>query len=113
MAGRRNEVIRRKGRRNAFRPTEPAQAGSSEHERIVLARVELPQARVEITADGQKGRAREQSGELRAAAHAAGADAGRAPEGADDVVQRQEVPRGLRRRSEEHTSELQSPCKLG
>ena len=62
-------------RRDAVANAEPAQARRGQHERIVLAVVELAQARIDVAADRRRSVAPGSTGsELRATPHAAGAD---------------------------------------
>ena len=74
LARRRHARRRRQRQRDARREAEPAQAGGGQHERIVLAGVELAKPRVEIAADRREPRAGKQPRQLRDAADAAGAD---------------------------------------
>ena len=74
LARRRHARRRRKAERDARGEPEAAQAGGREHERIVLAVVELAQPRVQIAADRREQRAGKQPLQLRDPPHAARAD---------------------------------------
>ena len=67
-------AVGRQRQRDARREAEPPQSGRRQHERIVLALVELAQPRVEVAANRREARAGKQPRQLRDAPDAAGAD---------------------------------------
>jgi hypothetical protein len=87
LTRRRNAGLRRQGRRYAMQVIQTAQAGRSQDQRIIVARVELAQPRIEIPTNGMETGAVEQTGELRDSPDAAGPDAGRGPQDGLDLQQ--------------------------
>ena len=82
LTRRRHADVGRQRRRNAMCVLQPAQAGRGQDQRIIVARVELAQPRVEIAADRLEPGAGKQRVELRDAPDAAGPDSRRAARGA-------------------------------
>jgi len=80
LARRRHARCDGQGRGNPRLLLKPNQTRRGEHERVVLACVELSQTRAEVSANGEKARAGEYARELRRATDAARTDARRGPE---------------------------------
>ena len=88
LSRRRHARFRRQRRRDAVRVSEPPEAGRGQHECVEIAAIELPQTRVEVSADRFEPCGRKEARELRGAPHAARADPRRVAEAACGLIER-------------------------
>ena len=92
LSWRRNASRDGQRERDTRSESEPSKPGGGQHDRVVLADVELAKTRVDISADGREPRTWNEPHQLRDTTHAAGANRGRWSKMREEILDRAHGP---------------------
>jgi hypothetical protein len=106
LARRRDAVVVREPDGYARFVAEPHEAGHGQHQRVVLPGIQLSQARIDVSANREEPRVSICLAELRAPAHAAGADSRLRSQRLQPIAQDERVARILPRQHRRHREAL-------